>query len=76
MKNSNFLSKMALFFFKLFSFMIYTLLHAFLPCVIAFFPFRLKHFQNMVFERINGFFSRQKSVSTQFVFDVREQKNH
>ena len=65
---------MALLFLKVFSFMIYVLSPAFEPCVIVFFPSRLRHFQNMVFERINGFFWRQKSVSTQFVFDVGKQK--
>ena len=47
-KNSNLSSKMALFFFKVFSFMIYTFLHTFQPCVIAFFSFRSRHLQNMV----------------------------
>ena len=55
MKNSNLSSKIALLFFKVFSFMIYTLLHAFEPCVIAFFPFRLRHLKNMVFSNYVGF---------------------
>ena len=76
MKNSNLSSKMALLFFKVFSFMIYRLLHAFEPYVITFFPFRLRHLQNMVFERINGFFWQQKSLSTKFVFNVREEKKN
>ena len=37
MKNSDLSSKMALLFFKVFSFMIYTFLHAFQPCVLAFY---------------------------------------
>ena len=48
MKNSNFSSKMAVLFFKVFSFIIYTLLHAFEPCVIKFFPFCMWHLQNIV----------------------------
>ena len=63
MKNSNLSLKMALLFFKVFSFTIYTLMHAFEPCVIAFFPFRLRHLQNMVLSNyvesnLNKSFSR------------------
>jgi len=64
---------MALLFFKIFL-MINTLLHAFEPFVIAVFSFRLWYLQNMVFERINGFFGRRKSLSTQFVLHIWEQK--
>ena len=48
MKNSNLASKMTLLFFKVFPFIIYTLFHAFEPCLIALFPFRLRHLQNMI----------------------------
>ena len=48
MKNSNLSWKIAPLFFKVFFFMFYRLLHAFGPCVVAFFPFRLRHLQNMI----------------------------
>ena len=54
MKNSNLSSKKALLFFKVFFFIIYTLLYAFEPCVIALFPFRLRHLQNMGFTKFVG----------------------
>ena len=38
--------KIALFFFKVFSFIIYTLFHAFELCFIACFPLCLRHLQN------------------------------
>ena len=61
-KNSNLSSKMTLFFFKVFSFMVYTLLHAFEPCVRAFFPFRLRHLQNIVLSNYVGS-NKNKSCS-------------
>ena len=63
---------MALLFFKLFSFMIYTLLHAFEPRVIAFFPFRLRHLQNMVLSNYVGS-NENKSFSrlnVHAIFDI------
>ena len=46
--------------------------HALKPLVKALFPLRLRHFQNMVFERFNSIFWRRKSLSTHFFLDVRE----
>ena len=46
---------MALLFFKVFSFVIYKLFHAFESCFIAFFLFCLRHLQNMVLSNYVGF---------------------
>ena len=54
MKNSELSLKINVFFIKVFSFGIYTLLHAFEPCVIAFLTFRLRHLQNMVLSNYAG----------------------
>ena len=45
--------------------MINTLLHS---------QFLLRLRQNMVFERLSGFFNPHKSLTTQFTFDFQQQK--
>ena len=45
---------MAILFSRIFSFVIYRFLHAIEPCVIAFFPFRLRHLENMVLSNYVG----------------------
>ena len=57
---------MVLLFFKVFSSMIYLLLHALKPLVEALFPLLLRHLQNMVFERFNSIFCRRKSFPRTF----------
>ena len=59
-------------FFKIYLSKIYTLLYALEPIVEALLSLSLRYLLNMLSKRFNRFFRRQKTLSSHFIFYVRE----
>ena len=60
--------------FKIFPIKIQTLLHALEPIIEALLPLWLRYIRNMHSERINRFFRCRKTLTSHFIFYIREQK--